>query len=146
MDRHAGVSRSLRRPGALLALVASALLLAAGCDDDDNGEEGDVAGPDLERYCELSTELDRAGSATFEKLEADPKATEKDFETAEREFVESHQVELDEIQQVAPEEISEDVKTVVDGLRARAGLGPEVAEADQTAAEKRIQAFEKQNC
>jgi hypothetical protein len=140
------VARALPRVHALvLALVASGLL-AAGCGDDDNGESDDVAGADLERYCQLSADLDRAGQEAFQKLEKDPQATEKDFEAAEKEFVESNQAQIDELEQVAPEEISKDTETLLNGLRARAGLGPEVDEAQEKAAETRVTSFEKQNC
>jgi hypothetical protein len=139
------VTRALRPRALLLALVASGLL-AIGCDDDDNGEDDDAAGPDVERYCQLTAELDRAGEEAFQGLEQDPQATEEDFEAAEKEFVESHQAQLDEVEQVAPEEISQDVETLSNALRARAGLGPEVDEAEEAAADKRVQGFEQQNC
>jgi len=126
--------------GRQVILVASGLL-ATGCGDDDNGEGDAAAGPDLERYCQLTAELDRAGEEAFQR-----QATEKDFEAAEKELVESHQAEIDELEQVAPEEISEDVETLSNGLRARAGLGPAVDEAEEKAADKRVEGFEKQNC
>src|SRR5215207_560214 len=140
------VTRALPRPRALLLVLVASGLLATGCGDDDNGESDDVAGPDLERYCELTAELNRAGEEAFHGLEKDPQATEKDFEAAEKGFVESHQAQLNELEQVAPEEISKDVETLSNGLRARAGLGPGVDEAEEGAADKRVAGFEKQNC
>ncbi len=137
-----------RAPASLVALIAavaaSSLMLFACGDDDGGGEE--AGGPDVERYCALSVELDEAGSEAFRELESDPEATKADFEAAEREFVESNEEKIDEVSEVAPEEISEDVTTLFASLRARAGLGPEVDEAEVRAAEKRVQAFDKENC
>ena len=131
---------------ALVLALASLSVLAIGCGDDDESAGKAVEGPDVERYCELSAELDRAGSESFRELEKDPQASKADFEAAEREFVESNQANLDETAQVAPEEISQDVETLIASLRARAGLGTEVDEAEAGSAEKRVQAFEQENC
>lgn len=124
----------------LLGLVAGAL--AAGCGDDDD----ETAAADLQKYCALSEELDRAGGDAFRELEQDPDATPEDFEAAEREFVDSHEAQIDELQAVAPLEIAEDVQTLAESVRARAGLGAEVDEEEAGAAEERVQGFEKQTC
>ena len=131
---------------ALVLALAASILVAVGCGDDDEGADESAAGPDVERFCELSAEGDRAGEEAFRDLENDPQASKADFEAAEREFVESNQALFDELVEVAPEEISGDVDTLIASVRARAGLGPEVDEAEAGAAEKRVTAFEKQNC
>lgn len=131
---------------ALVLALAASSFLAIGCGDDENGAGEDVAGPDLERYCELSAELDRAGEEAFRDLENDPQATAEDFKAAERDLVEDNEEQLDEIVQAAPEEISQDAETLQASLRARAGLGGDVDEAEAAAAEKRVQAFDKENC
>ena len=125
---------------------AAAVLLGFGCGGDEEGETETAPGPDLARYCELSAEADRAGDAAFAGLESDPEATREDYEAAEREFVEDNQALLDELGEVAPVEISQDLEIMIAGIRARAGLGPSVDEADAVPAEKRVQTFEKQNC
>ena len=82
---------------------------------------------------------------TFEDLEKDPDATPKDFQAAERQLVDENEDSLDELQEVAPAEIKNDVAILVHALRARAGLEAEVP-PDAEAAETRITKFEKQNC
>ena len=139
----------MTRPSQALALVLTVLagvLVACG---DDGGGDGTTAagGGDLERYCEISAELDAAGQEEFEALEKDPKATQEDFEAAERRLVEDNEELLEEIQSVAPAEIASDVKTQVEAVRARAGLtdgGPSGREEQE--AELAINDFEQENC
>ena len=90
-------------------------------------------------------ELDRAGEEIFEELEKDPDATPKDFEAAVRQLVEENEASLEELQQVAPAEITDDVASLVEALRARAGRLADVP-PDADAAETPIGEFEKQNC
>ena len=137
-------SRARRQALALALLVASALTaVAVGCGED-GGDE--TAAADVERYCELTAELDRAGTKALAKLERDPEATDEDFERAERELVQSHEAEIEEVQDVAPSEIAESVRMQVRAIRARAGLSEPVDEAEARVAERRVQQFEKQNC
>ena len=98
---------------ALIALLAVFAIAACGDDDDEAAET--TASADVDRYCELTKQLDEAGSEAFRELEQDPKATEKDFEEAEADFVRQHQAELDELAEVAPEEIQDDVPVLVAG-------------------------------
>lgn len=128
--------------GVTIVIVAAVALVGFGCGDDD-GDEGATAS--VERYCELTRELDRAGAEMFDDLEKDPDATPKDFEAAERQLVEENEESLEEIQEVAPAEIKDDVAVLVEALRARAGLDAE-AQPDAEAAETRIDKFEKPNC
>jgi hypothetical protein len=126
-------------------VIASALMLGTiGCGDDDS-EEAPEATASVERFCELSRELDRAGEEQFEALEEDPNATREDFEAAERELVEENEDALEEIQEAAPAEINDDVAVLVEALRARAGLADEMP-SDADEAERRINGFEEENC
>lgn len=132
----------------LLALALGVALPACGDDDDDGGggDGGEPAVADLGRYCALSKELDEAGTEAFRELEQDPEAKEEDFEAVEREFVEAHEQQLEEIVAVAPAEIKDDIGVLLSSIRGRAGLGPEVPESESNPAEERVTAFEEENC
>jgi hypothetical protein len=126
-----------------LVLLAAAL---TGCGDDDSGDGEPAAQADVGRYCKISKQLDRAGQKQFEELEQDPNATPKDFAAAERRLVEENEDLLAELQQVAPNEIREDVAVLIASLRARAGITEGPAPKKTAAAEKKITSFEKANC
>jgi hypothetical protein len=134
----------------VLACVLVAPAFLAGCGDDDSDTSATTeaaAAADSARYCELTEELDAAGEKIFAPLEQDQNATPEDFEQAEAQLVEENQDQLEEIQQVAPPEIQPDAETIVSALYVRAGLeeaGPSSSEVG--AAEKRLDAFEKENC
>ena len=147
--------RIVHRP--LLLATLSLTLLAAGCGDDDDEEtsggrtdevqqEQDAQAGDVQRYCELSRELDRTGAQFFKRIEQDETATAKDYEAAERRFVRDHGADLDELGRVAPEAIRDDFRTVIASQRGRAGLGPPVSEKKSGPAEERVQKFEKRSC
>ena len=126
-----------------LAILA---IVAAGCGDDDDGE-GVGDGGDLERYCELVDELDAAGTEMFAPLEADENATEEDFEEAERQFVEDHEDDFDELREVVPDEIADDIEVLLDAQDERASGGDQEETSDEAAtAEERVEAFETANC
>jgi hypothetical protein len=138
------------RPKLVLACVLVAPAFLAGCGDDASDTSTTTeaaAAADPTRYCELTEELDAAGEEIFAPLEQDQNATREDFEQAEAQLVEENQGQLEQIQQVAPPEIRPDVETIVSALYVRAGLeeaGPSNSEVG--AAEKRLDAFEKENC
>jgi hypothetical protein len=136
---------SAMKNGFTIVIVAAVALVGFGCGDDDGDEGAPDATASVERYCELTRELDRAGTEIFEDLEKDPNATPKDFEAAERQLVEENKESLEDLQEVAPAEIKNDVAILVEALRARAGLEAEVR-AGAEAAETRIDKFEKPNC
>ena len=136
---------SAMKNGFTIVMVAAVALVGFGCGDDDGDEGAPDATASVERYCELSRELDRAGGKMFEDLEKDRDATPKDFKAAERQLVEKNEVYLEELQQVPPAEIKDDVAILVEALRARAGLEAEVPPGAE-AAETRVTKFEKQNC
>ena len=77
-----------------ITVVSLASVVAVGCGDDDD-EEANV-----ERYCEIVQELDEAGSEAFAELEGDESATEEDFAEVERQFIEDHQDDFDELRGV----------------------------------------------
>lgn len=112
-----------------------------GCDDNDE------SGSNVTRYCDLTAELDQAGEEVFAELEADPDATEEDFMEAERQFIEDHRADLDELRDVAPDEIAADVDTLLDTLLEVAEGNLEARESEEAQqAEERITQFEEENC
>ena len=122
------------------------VLLAVGltaCGGDEGG--GSASGPDPDRYCELVAELEESGSAAFEAVEADEDATEEDYMAASKQFTEDSAEEFEELIEVAPDEISADVETLVGSIRAQA-VGEAQAREEAAAAEERITAWEEDNC
>jgi hypothetical protein len=137
----------LRTPAAVLALASALALAACGGDDDEPAARpaAATAAGDADRYCALARDLDAAGEEHFAGLGED--ATPEQFERAERSFVERNAATLDELERAAPAEIRRDVRTLLAGMRQRAGLeGPEVSERAASAAEGRIKAFERRSC
>lgn len=135
-------STSLRAIGYLCVLLL-ALGLSA-CGGDDGGDA--AAGPDPERYCELVAELQEAGGKAFDEVQADKDATEQDFASASKEFTEDSEEAFEEMVEVAPKEIKEDVEILIASIRGQSGLGEEVPKDEATAAEERIRAWEEENC
>lgn len=135
----------------LITIAVAALLGLAACGDDDAGERAatgttTVVAQDPDRYCALTRELDASGEKFFANLGRD--ATAKEFEAAERRFIEQSSAKLDELRQAAPQQIAADVEKLLAGMQKRAGLKPAIAvsEAQSSAAEKRIRAYEKRAC
>ena len=124
-----------------------AVFALAACGDDDDEAAETTASADVDRYCDLTKQLDEAGSEAFRELEQDPNATEKDFEEAEADFVRQHEDELDELAQVVPDEIEEDAQVLLASLRGRAGLEEQPPDEDEAEkAERAVTRFEKRNC
>lgn len=145
----------LRTSVTAFALVA--LLGLGACGDD--SDEGDTsagnqptatapaaADPDPERYCALTRRLDAEGEKFFTGL--DENATPQQFEAAEAKFVKQMQPKLDELRRVAPRAIAADVEKLLAGMQQRAGMKPAigVTEAESSAAEARVQRYEKRDC
>ena len=134
----------------LTAFTLAALLGIAACGEDDNDDTGGqpaaTVAADPARYCALTRELDADGEKFFAGLGRD--AAPKEFEAAERRFIEASQPKLDELRRVAPRPIADDVQKLLAGMQERAGLKPAVtgSEAQAAAAEKRIQAYEQRTC
>lgn len=133
------------------AVLAATLALAACGGDEPNS--GRATAPattaqtgDVERYCALVQELDTAGEKFFSGLGED--ASPKEYEAAERRFIEEFQPKLSELEQAAPPQIADDVDTLLASMRDRAGLktATDVTEQEASAAERRIKAFEKREC
>ena len=136
-----------RRP--IAALLPVILVLGfAGCgDDEDEGGGGSATADEIERYCRLSANLDKAGADVFREVEADPQATAEDFRRAEAEFVKRYEDELNAIADSAPDEISDDAAVLTEAVRARAGLSEEPPDERAAAkAERAISRFENENC
>ena len=135
----------LRSKGLAIALSLAFGLVA--CGDDEEARDEASASADLARFCELSRELDEAGTEVFKPLEQDPKATPEDFAKAEADFVKQIEPQLDEIAATAPEEIHEEAQILVASMRARGGLEDQPPdEEDAQEAEATLQQFEKENC
>ena len=122
------------------------MVLGLSACGNDGGSGGDAAGSDAERYCELVAELEVAGREAYAEVEADANATEEDFVAASRAFTESSQEEFDELIEVAPAEIKDDVRILIESIRGQAGEGPEVPTDEASPAEQRIESYEGENC
>lgn len=138
----------MRRAAIITATVLA--LAACGGDDDDKpksaGTKAVAAGGDVDRYCALGRELDAAGEKFFAGLGED--ASPKQFEAAERRFIERFAGKLTELQRVAPQQIKADVATVLGAQRGRAGLpaDSQPSESEASAADTRVRAYEKRSC
>lgn len=135
----------MRRPLALLTLAALPLASLVACgDDDEGGGEAAASGP--ERYCELSADLEAAPDPTADLPED---ADEQDAEEAVRESFRESEDTIDALEEAAPDEIVDDVRTLVETVREfidggsleDAGTNEEVTEATG-----RIEAWEEENC
>jgi hypothetical protein len=128
-----------------LATVLTATLVLTACGSEDSAPRTQSAG-DPDRYCALVREMDAAGTKFFARLEGKKNATPADYEAAERRFVERYAPQFEEIERAAPAEVRDDVRILLAGQRARAGLGGAVDEAEASAAEERILRYERRAC
>lgn len=131
------------------ALTAVLALAACGGDDERSATtttSSAAANGQAARYCKLAKGLDRAGESFFAKLGEDAGANE--CEAAEREFAERHLTEISALRRAAPPAIAADVRTMLTGMRQRAGLAvaEKVDERKSAKAEERVKAFETRNC
>jgi hypothetical protein len=127
-----------------LPLAALLLLAAAACSDSDAG------GPD-----EAADESDdtEATEVTPEAFCADIEALNEQFENDPDADIAAVIDAMDSLD--APEEIADDLQTMVDGARAQSDVDPEDAEAVEEIqddleaageAEQRVSAFVEENC
>jgi len=139
----------MARSYAVVALVALLVLSSCGSDDppEDQDKRAAAQAGDVTRYCSLTRQLDAEGSKFFAKLEGQ-NASQREFQAAERRFIEESAGKLDELKRVAPQKVRPDVEKLFAGMRERAGLEPaiEVSNAESSAAEARVRAWEKRNC
>lgn len=128
--------------------AALALGIAACGDDEPTGSDTAAATAtqtgDVERYCALTAELDAMGEQIFADMPEE--ATPEDAMQREQQLVAQGAPQMEELVEVAPEEIAEDVSVLLDGLRARAATGEDPDQEAASAAEERILAFEEENC
>jgi len=116
------ITRKLFTTAAVLALLAFGGLAACGDDDDGGGGGGDAGGDggggeDVQAYCDIAAEL-----------------SEIEGEIPEE--------QLDQVVEVAPEEIRGDVEVVVEAIRTQ-----DTENADEVvAAQENLSAFEQENC
>ena len=141
--------------GLIFLVLAAGVSASCGDGDDQSPAEGtaetsggskEADAGDVERYCAITKELDRAGSEFFKELEQDPSATAKDYQEAEADFIEEYEAELNELASEAPPEIQEDLRVLLAALKGRAGLGPAVDKEEALEAQANIQKFEKAEC
>ena len=99
------------------------------------GDEGEESQGDVERYCELGQQIE----VEFSALELDESATPADVARMRLDFIEAHQDDFDELRDVAPDEVREDVEFLRQAERQLAEGGdaslPEAQEAEDRVAE-----------
>ena len=146
------------RPALTLAALAcaAALGLAACGGDDETSTAAETTGstsavasePDLDRYCELVTELDQRSAEIFSALSPTGEVpTDEELAAAQQQVFDENADLIDELSRAAPEEIAEDFELTLDSARERAAAGDagqpskEVAEAGV-----RLRDFRRDNC
>jgi hypothetical protein len=115
----------MRRTSAIIAFLFALLLPLAACGGDDDGREGADGGGDVQAYCEFSKSLD----------------DQEDFPTNDQ---------LDELSDLAPAEIADDINFVVDRFKDADSDEQAMIEMfddpDVTERVENIEAFEEREC
>lgn len=123
-------------------MVAGALALGA-CEGGLSTKQAAVNEPNVERYCQLSQQIDRIGEqgldVDFESATPDPEKVQAEFS----DFVAAQDDRLNELQRVAPEELADDVDTLVKALREIGETGNLSAFEKVSDADERITEFEQ---
>lgn len=114
-----------------LTITTLVVLIVPACGDD----EGDSAS--AEEYCEIKTELDAAGEKAFSDLKED--ATEDEYDAVQEEFVKANRDRFEDLVDVAPGAIKDDLRIVVDGV-----LDPNAPENEEAA--DRVSEFDAETC
>lgn len=144
-------SSSFRYPLAAVLFAAAALALGAcGGDEATSSTTGtaEVAShPDLDRYCELVTELDQNSADVFNALGASGVPTNEQLAAAQLQVLEDNADLIDELTAAAPAEIRDDFDLSLESARKRA----EEADAsepptDVAEANVRLLKFRRENC
>jgi hypothetical protein len=141
-----------RTRSAPLALGAALVLVLTACGDDaspdtqaSTGSAGTSPGAgDADRYCELTTELEALGEQVFADVPQD--APPEEYVRREQQLLDQASAQLDELVEVAPDEISDDVGVYLADMRERAATGQSTDGDAASAAEERILAWEQENC
>lgn len=129
-----------RRKGAALAFAAVLVITLGACSDDDDDASGDAeVAADEVRYCELTAEVEAQAEETFSGLGED--ANEEQVTAAQAQLLEDVDDELDEMVDVAPPEIADDVEAYVAFFRAQMRN-----EETEQVSDARILAWEEANC
>lgn len=134
------MSAAVRRRGAAFAAVLAIALGACSDDDDDASGDAEVAAADDERYCELAAEVEAQAEETFSELGED--ADEEQVTAAQGQLLEGIDDELDEMVDVAPPEIADDVEAYVAFFRAQMRN----EDVEEEVSDERILAWEEANC
>lgn len=126
-----------------VVMMAMAAVALSACD---GGEQGGMELAEADRYCELTQQLDRAGEQEieidFEAATPDPEAVQAEFS----DFLADNSDDIEELERIAPPEISDDVAALTESMRTVAETG-ELGAFDASAeAEERIREFENQVC
>ena len=143
-----GINHLVRPATGLVAVLAALAIAGCGGGDDTTGSDATVAAqPDLERYCELVTELDRNSTAIFREIEAEGIPTEEQLAAAQVRVLDENADLIAEMEAVAPAEIRADVELSIESARQRA----ETADATQPSkavadAGVRLLKFRRANC
>ena len=130
-----------------IALCAVAGALGACGGGDDSSSTTTTSAADLDRFCAAIGELDAASNKIFAQLRQGGQISSDQLAAAEKKFLQQNADTVQELEQVAPEEIRADLATSIEASRVRAGLasgGPTAAE--ETAAAQHVREFRKQNC
>ena len=117
------------------SLVVAGLVLI-GC-----GDDGEKSAGDVERYCELVQQIE----VEFSALDIGEDATPQDIARLRLEFIRAHQDDFDELRDVVPDEIREDVEALRQAVQQLAE-GGDTSLAEAGRAEERVAEFEAENC
>jgi hypothetical protein len=137
--------------------TALALALAACGGDDETSTSADettattaevASAPDLDRYCELLTELDAASAEIYNALGADGSVpTDEELAAAQQQVFDENADLIDELATVTPTEIADDFELSLNSARERAGDATIVEPSKEEAeAGVRLQDFARENC
>ena len=149
--------RRSRLANTLVALACAAALGLVACGGDDDGGTGEQTAttetlavatePDLERYCELVTELDRRSAEVFNELGAEGVPTDAELGAAQQQVLDENAELIDELARVTPEEIADDFELTLESARERAAAGDAASPPREVAdAGERLQKFRRENC
>jgi hypothetical protein len=134
---------------AVTGLVAVALS-ACGGGGDDSSTSTTALKPDVDRYCQLLTELSDNTNKAYDDLQAslpDTTPTADQLAATQRQINEDNADLINELRQVAPTSIQDDFNLSADSAIQRANAGDAgKPPQDVIDASERLAKFAKQNC